>query len=286
MADQIGLLERLQDDVPVGMELEPTLTPEIMRQKIEATMEGFISLVRSKLEQIENKLTIILPLDGSFIPYHEFIKALKKHEDMPDILSKINFVFAAKEYDDEGHYKYVLSDEVTEEEDVLVLDDIYDSGDSSSEVNEITRSPVGKFQVVSLTRKEGKGFSQGDIPLHTYEDKWVASGFGMDCGKFSVRIVTKAIEDGTLRPTEGLMFFELHKQVEILERMCGVSFMINDGEAVERWRFDVPKVLRYIAVLKANCSYKGFEYDEVYTRLRAIQDRKGAQKFQVFEVEA
>ena len=272
--------EQTIDQIPEGVVEDPHFNKEVMRQTMDATLDGFINKIYTAILE-HGGVTIIPPFDGSFIAFYEFTKKLI--EKLPqEAMERINVVYAAKSYIPKGGYNYVLSGDISDEFPVFILDDIYDSGKSSIAIK--TAAGREDIEVIALATKEGTGFQQGIIPIYTFLHKWIMASLGMNSGLFGERALMYACKvDNLINLEIAEALIEIHLEIEVYERMCGKAYYVENDEVGLPWRFEKDKCEEYLNLLKKNCFYEGIERDYVYSMMKGLQKVPGRIKFKFME---
>ncbi len=187
-----------------GIELVTSVTPEIMRSKMDEFVDRCVNFIQHSVD-INESLDLIFPMNGSLMFMYLIQKKLPKHYH-----DKVNWVSAYRpDPEDKRFYRFVHSKGKFSGKPVII-DDMWDSGDSSEDisiaiapeysketyavteldVNNYTMSK-GKFPIPVLvaTTKEGKPCDSAvfTFPFRERIDAWIASGFGLNCGKSSKR---------------------------------------------------------------------------------------------------
>lgn len=273
--------EKEKGELLPGLDIEIGLNPEQMKESIEGTLIAFAHQIENDLENFPG-VDIIIPFDGGLVAMNEFKKL------SPSVTARVNFIYAAKNPNELG--AYLISKPVRAGTRRYILDDIYDAGHSSKAIR--TAAGAEDITVVVLSSKEGKSYNQPNIPLYIYrkntraEDKWVASGFGMNDGKFGSYALIKAVAKGLI-PSYGEELLLVHEEIEIFQRICGVSFILDNEDLLNLWRFDIAKCYKFLDALKRNCMYR--DYDDkvsVINTLRLLQRAVGEDKFVAMQAAA
>lgn len=286
MVDQTQTLGILQFpeflEVLPGITQDPKVNFEFQRQSIDATLDTFIDALKEELAE-EEKIYIIFAMDGSLMSEYEFI--LKVMERMSeDLLNKLVPVHSAKIRKEDGKKAYELSKEIEPGYKVKLVDDIYDHGESSGMIMDAGVIDPEMMEIVALTTKVGRGYLQGNIPIYEFVDKWVASGWGMNSGKFgSDEVNSNVLKNKLLEGEYAESLRIIHDSIEIYERICANSYIIEDGQIVEGWRFNLENAKKYLQLLMENCFYKDKEQELIVEVMRRVQSAKGVEKFKHLE---
>lgn len=191
------------------------------------------------LQEYKNE-TLIFPMDGGFFVYYEFIKYLKRN-NLPFDYSKIQF--AVKDTTPQGRKVYITS--VEGEGNYIIVDDIYDSGESEGLISEALGSKNVQVRAISTkcsSQSQGKTFEKSK----KFEDKWIMSSLGMNSGRFKDKL-------------------------EDLERLSAIAVYIEDIDKVSAWVYEDLK--NYSNLLFQNQFYQG---PELFTVLLLLRDISGA----------
>ncbi|MEP7103605.1 MAG: hypothetical protein ABI721_02780 [Candidatus Dojkabacteria bacterium] len=262
-----------------GLEKDPQLNPESMRKQIDKTVLGILGYIERALMTLPpgGKLNLVFPLEGGYLIYHELQKLLINTDE-------INIIFASKFHTPSTKNTYVLSQSDLKGN-TFVLDDIFDEGTSSQMIQRIAGIPSDCFKVFVFSTKKATDFKQRNVPLYTYEDAWVTSGFGMNSGKFGENEVIDAFHSGRIDDKDKNVLIVMHNEIEILERLCGMSFLLRSFKEVDDWRFNIESLRVYGQLLWQNTLYKDEEeFILMYTKLSELQGKVAVQKFQALGV--
>lgn len=220
-----------------GISIENVLNRETIKQLLKQSFSELISEYSGEI--------IIFPMDGGFFLYYEFIKYIQQNEIDFDI-SKIHF--AVKSENPEGKRKYITSiNEKVPQERYIIVDDIYDSGESEELIREALGSRNVRVRAISTKSSRNstdKTFSQAIV----FEDKWIMSSLGMNSGMF----------DG---------------EIELRERVASIAIYIEDENKVKGWNND--QIESYIELLKSNSYYSSYEIFEMIRLLVRISKLRG-----------
>lgn len=226
-----------------GISIANVLNRETIKELLKQSFSELISEYSGEI--------IIFPMDGGFFLYYEFIKYIQQNEVGFDF-SKIQF--AVKSENPEGKRKYITSiNEKVPEERYIIVDDIYDSGESEELIREALGSRNVRVRAISTKSSRDsrdKTFSAAIV----FEDKWIMSSLGMNSGMF----------DG---------------EIELLERIASIAIYINDRNKVSTW--GVQCIINYISLLADKSYYSTEEIICILTYLRQISESQGHEKLRV-----
>jgi len=267
-----------------GITMDAKVNGEFQRNSISQTLSTFINNLNEELK-VEDQIYLIFPMDGSFIILFEFLKLARKVIS-PEDFAKIVPVYSAKDFGDDGKKKYVLSTLVPQGKKVKIIDDILDSGESSDLIKEEGEISDENCEIIPLTIKRSSKYNPNNSLYNPYifQDKWVASGWGMNSGKFGEAVIKKGISDKKVKEDVDIeALTALHNDIDLYERICGNSYFIEDEEMVHSWRFSEKVCQMYLDMLQLNCMYEGYELEEIVGMLRTIQLLKPKDKFNALE---
>ncbi len=182
--------------LPEGTEFVEGINPE----QIKNTVSIFTERIVEKILNTQKSQEIIIPSQGSLYIYYQIIVRLKNID--PSVFNRITFRFAVKNgYDENQKPIYELTNkdkDLPEDRETFIVDDIYDSGESSNSIlralnkehSEIQK--LGSLDVYALSKKQSvpnqrgntKLVDLGEEAMMIYPDKWLMGTFGMNSGLF------------------------------------------------------------------------------------------------------
>ncbi len=248
-----------------GIDLIPSVSPEIMRSKMNEFVDRCVKVITSAVDNNE-KLDLIFPLNGSVM----FMYLIQK--ELPEYYrDRVNWV-AAYRPDQENKSDYAFA--YTKGRFVgkpVIIDDMWDSGESTEHIsnavapeysdevqvefdsfNDFTPSNGAiAIPVLVATTKEGKLCESAvyTYPLRNGRAPWIASGFGLDCGKAS-------------------------KRTSRYERLGGVSYAVTDLDSYTHMVSVEESRNAYEQILEASGRMcYGEDYDNIF-RLLELMDNE------------
>lgn len=184
-----------------GLEVLPSITPEVLKSKMDEFVNKCVGLLMSEVNR-SGKIDVVFPMNGGLMFLYLIQKSLPS-----EYLDSVNFVSAYRsDPNDKTKYKFVHS-KGSFFGTPIITDDMWDSGESTEHVSKAIAEEIGSEAVGTLSSPSEDLYTQslGDVPVPvlvattkegkicssaTFEygkrgekDDWIASGFGLNCGK-------------------------------------------------------------------------------------------------------
>lgn len=185
-----------------GLEVLPSITPEVLKSKMDEFVNKCVRLLVSEVNR-SKKLDVVFPMNGGLMFLYLIQKSLPS-----EYHNCVNFVSAYRsDPNDKTKYKFVHS-KGSFFGTPIIIDDMWDSGESTEHVSKAIAEEIGTETMGSLSSPSEEDLyteSLGDVPIPvlvattkegkicssaTFEygkrgesDDWIASGFGLNCGK-------------------------------------------------------------------------------------------------------